>query len=61
MRDPHEISKVGYGNLANLFDPRWLTLKACTSGWTSARDAYNGLANSRFHTRLFGINRVTFG
>jgi hypothetical protein len=23
MRDPHETSKVGYGNLANLFDPRY--------------------------------------
>jgi len=22
MRDSHETSKVGYGNLANLFDPR---------------------------------------
>jgi hypothetical protein len=21
MRDPHETSKVGYGNMANLFDP----------------------------------------
>jgi hypothetical protein len=35
-----------------------LTLKACSSGWTPARDAYNGLANSRFHTLLFGINRL---
>src|SRR5260370_38902486 len=33
------------------------TLKACSSGWP-ARDPYNGLANSRFHTLLFGINRL---
>ena len=35
-----------------------LTLKACSSGWTPASDAYNGLANSRFHTLLFGINSL---
>src|SRR6266850_5705368 len=35
-----------------------LTLKTCSSGWTPASDAYNGLANSRFHTLLFGINSL---
>src|SRR5882757_69210 len=38
-----------------------LTLKACSSEQTPAGDAYNGLANSRFHTLLFGINRLRSG
>src|SRR5882724_3028257 len=38
-----------------------LTLKASSSEQTPARDAYNGLANSRFHTLLFGINRLRSG
>jgi hypothetical protein len=36
-----------------------LTFKACGSGWTPARDAYNGLANFPVSQTLFGSISAT--